>query len=608
MRPVEGTLLGNRYKLTSRIAVGGMGEVWKGVDSVLGREVAAKILKDEYLSESTFLARFRAEAQNMGRVSDPGIAGVYDYGDEQGSPYLVMEYVPGEALSAIIERSAPLSETDTLSIVTQAAQALGAAHKVGVIHRDIKPGNILMTPDFRVKITDFGIARVTDQAPLTKTGQVMGTAQYLAPEQATGKGSGPGSDLYALGIIAYEALAGQRPFTGDSQVAIAIAQVNQQHPPLPDTVSEPLRRFVDCLLEKKPERRPSDAFKVAKAAEALSAGDIAGAEELVPQMRHGAAASEALTQVFNNPEPVATTKAIPVTSSNDATQVYPNGAAAGLAGAGAAGAGAAAANTGQFEPDDPQNQDLEKDKQSNKGRVLIWILAIVALLAVGSLLWFFLGGGNAEPEPEPSTSAPTSEAARTIEIDKNDYIGLTESSATQNLENKGLEVDTTEINSDRAAGTVADVGEGDNGYTFEEGDTVTLYISAGPAEQPQEPASDSGSDPGLGNDSETSSDSGSSSDSQDQGSDSGSDSGGSDTGSDSGSSSNSSSDSESSSGSGSEGSSETSGESDSSGSGDSADSSGGSNPGNGTDGSGDNPGSASSSDASGNPGGNNGND
>lgn len=608
MRPVEGTLLGNRYKLTSRIAVGGMGEVWKGVDSVLGREVAAKILKDEYLSESTFLARFRAEAQNMGRVSDPGIAGVYDYGDEDGSPYLVMEYVPGEALSAIIERSAPLSETDTLSIVTQAAQALGAAHKVGVIHRDIKPGNILMTPDFRVKITDFGIARVTDQAPLTKTGQVMGTAQYLAPEQATGKGSGPGSDLYALGIIAYEALAGQRPFTGDSQVAIAIAQVNQQHPPLPDTVSEPLRRFVDCLLEKKPERRPSDAFKVAKAAEALSAGDIAGAEELVPQMRHGAAASEALTQVFNNPEPAATTKTLPVTSSNDATQVYPNGAAAGIVGAGAAGAGAAAANTGQLDPNDPQNQDLEKDKQSNKGRVLIWILAIIALIAVGSLLWFFLGGGNAEPEPEPSTSAPTSEAAKTIEIDKNDYIGLTESSATQNLENKGLEVETTDINSDRAAGTVADVGEGDNGYTFEEGDTVTLYISAGPAEQPEEPASDSGSDSGLGNDSESSSDSGSSSDSQDQGSDSGSDSANSDTGSDSETSSNSSSDSETSSESDSSSSTDTSGETDSSGSGDSADASGGSNPNSGNDGAGSNSGSASSSDASGNPNGNNGNE
>ena len=608
MRPVEGTLLGNRYKLTSRIAVGGMGEVWKGVDSVLGREVAAKILKDEYLSESTFLARFRAEAQNMGRVSDPGIAGVYDYGDEDGSPYLVMEYVPGEALSAIIERSAPLSETDTLSIVTQAAQALGAAHKVGVIHRDIKPGNILMTPDFRVKITDFGIARVTDQAPLTKTGQVMGTAQYLAPEQATGKGSGPGSDLYALGIIAYEALAGQRPFTGDSQVAIAIAQVNQQHPPLPDTVSEPLRRFVDCLLEKKPERRPSDAFKVAKAAEALSAGDIAGAEELVPQMRHGAAASEALTQVFNNPEPAATTKTLPVTSSNDATQVYPNGAAAGIVGAGAAGAGAAAANTGQLDPNDPQNQDLEKDKQSNKGRVLIWILAIIALIAVGSLLWFFLGGGNAEPEPEPSTSAPTSEAAKTIEIDKNDYIGLSESSATQNLENKGLEVDTTDINSDRAAGTVADVGEGENGYTFEEGDTVTLYISAGPAEQPEEPASDSGSDSGLGNDSESSSDSDSASDSQDQGSDSGSDSANSDTGSDSETSSNSSSDSETSSESDSSSSTDTSGETDSSGSGDSADASGGSNPNSGNDGAGSNSGSASSSDASGNPNGNNGNE
>ena len=527
MRPVEGTLLGNRYKLTSRIAVGGMGEVWKGVDSVLGREVAAKILKDEYLSESTFLARFRAEAQNMGRVSDPGIAGVYDYGDEQGSPYLVMEYVPGEALSAIIERSAPLSETDTLSIVSQAAQALGAAHKVGVIHRDIKPGNILMTPDFRVKITDFGIARVTDQAPLTKTGQVMGTAQYLAPEQATGKGSGPGSDLYALGIIAYEALAGQRPFTGDSQVAIAIAQVNQQHPPLPDTVSEPMRRFVDCLLEKKPDRRPSDAMKVAKAAEALSAGDVAGAEELLPQMRHGNAASEALTQVFNNPEPVPTTKAMPVTASNDATQVYPNGAAA----AGAAGAGAA--GEGEL---DPQNQDVE-NKASNKGRVLIWILAIIALIAVGSLLWYFLGGNNAEPEPDPSTSAPTSQAPSTIEIDPNDYIGLTEASATQNLENKGLEVDTTTIDSDRAAGTVADVGEGDNGYTFEEGDTVTLYISGGPVEAPEETGSDSGSDPGLGNDSGSNSDSDSgssgSSSSSSQGSDSGSEGSQSNSGSDS---------------------------------------------------------------------------
>ena len=527
MRPVEGTLLGNRYKLTSRIAVGGMGEVWKGVDSVLGREVAAKILKDEYLSESTFLARFRAEAQNMGRVSDPGIAGVYDYGDEQGSPYLVMEYVPGEALSAIIERSAPLSETDTLSIVSQAAQALGAAHKVGVIHRDIKPGNILMTPDFRVKITDFGIARVTDQAPLTKTGQVMGTAQYLAPEQATGKGSGPGSDLYALGIIAYEALAGQRPFTGDSQVAIAIAQVNQQHPPLPDTVSEPLRRFVDCLLEKKPDRRPADAMKVAKAAEALSAGDVAGAEELLPQMRHGNAASEALTQVFNNPEPVPTTKAMPVTASNDATQVYPNGAeAAGAAGAGAAGDGEL----------DPQNQDVE-NKASNKGRVLIWILAIISLIAVGSLLWYFLGGNNAEPEPDPSTSAPTSQAPSTIEIDPNDYIGLTEASATQNLENKGLEVDTTTIDSDRAAGTVADVGEGDNGYTFEEGDTVTLYISGGPVEAPEETGSDSGSDPGLGNDSGSNSDSDSgssgSSSSSSQGSDSGSEGSQSNSGSDS---------------------------------------------------------------------------
>src|SRR5699024_6528384 len=172
-------------------------------------------------------------------------------------------------------------------------------------------------------------------------------------------------------------------------------------------------------------------------------------------------------------------------------------------------AGAGAAGDGEL---DPQNQDVE-NKASNKGRVLIWILAIIALIAVGSLLWYFLGGNNAEPEPDPSTSAPTSQAPSTIEIDPNDYIGLTEASATQNLENKGLEVDTTTIDSDRAAGTVADVGEGDNGYTFEEGDTVTLYISGGPVEAPEETGSDSGSDPGLGNDSGSKSDSGADSES-----------------------------------------------------------------------------------------------
>src|SRR5699024_6722250 len=165
--------------------------------------------------------------------------------------------------------------------------------------------NILVTPDFRVKLTDFGIARVTDQAPLTKTGQVMGTAQYLAPEQATGKGSTPKSDLYSLGIIMYEALAGRRPFTGDSQVAIAIAQVNTAPPELPTTVSEPIRRLVDSLLSKKHEMRPESGEAVATAARALRNGDVAAAEAAVPQMIAGAAAAatahEAVTRAFNQP-------------------------------------------------------------------------------------------------------------------------------------------------------------------------------------------------------------------------------------------------------------------------------------------------------------------
>src|SRR5699024_1976992 len=184
----------------------------------------------------------------------------------------------------------------------------------------------------------------------------------------------------------------------------------------------------------------------------------------------------------------------------------------------------------------PQNQDVE-NKASNKGRVLIWILAIIALIAVGSLLWYFLGGNNAEPEPDPSTSAPTSQVPSTIVHDTNDCNELTEASAPQNPEKKGLEVATTTIDSDRAAGTVADVGEGDHGYTFEVGDTVTLYISGGPVEAPEETGSDSGSDPGLGNDSGSNSDSDSgssgSSSSSSHGSDSGSEGSQSNSGSDS---------------------------------------------------------------------------
>ncbi|HJD51181.1 MAG TPA: serine/threonine protein kinase, partial [Candidatus Rothia avistercoris] len=180
MRPSVDVTLGGRYTLTERIAIGGMGEVWKARDKVLGRTVAVKILKEEYTGDPGFLERFRAEARHTALLNHPGVANVFDYGEEDGSAYLVMELVPGEPLSNIIERDKQLPADRILNIMAQTARALAAAHAQGLVHRDVKPGNLIITPDERVKVTDFGIARLADQVPLTATGQVMGTAQYLA--------------------------------------------------------------------------------------------------------------------------------------------------------------------------------------------------------------------------------------------------------------------------------------------------------------------------------------------------------------------------------------------------------------------------------------------
>lgn len=459
MRPQKGTRLGSRYELTGRIAVGGMGEVWRGKDTVLDREVAAKIMKEEYRTEPGFLARFKSEARSMGSVSHPGIAAVYDYGEEDGAPYLVMEYVPGEALSTILERNGGLPEGDALEIVAQAAEALNAAHNAGVVHRDIKPGNLLITPDFKVKITDFGIARVADQAPLTKTGQVMGTAQYLAPEQATGKGSRPQSDLYSLGVILYEALAGVRPFTGESQVEIAIAQVNRKHPPLPQSVSEPVRRLVDATLSKKPEGRPESGKALATAARALIAGDVAAAEAAVPQMNpRPETASEAVTRVFNQPAPTQATQVLPQTAVNPVVE-------------------------------DPEagTSDVEEPQKKSKGAAIaIVVLSILAIAAIAWAVWQF-AKTDEEPNPEATATATPTEENKTVTINPDDYVGQTATTAERNLENLGLKVKHVDVESSEPSGRVVSVREGNQGYTFEEGDTVTIEVSTGPSEPEPKP-------------------------------------------------------------------------------------------------------------------------
>jgi serine/threonine-protein kinase len=277
MKPLAGQLYGGRYRLVSLIATGGMGEVWMATDEVILRDIAIKILRPEYLSDPNFLERFRTEARHAAMVNHEGIANVFDYGEDGGSAYLVMEKVPGESLAKVLETETSLPERKVLNIIAQTARALYAAHTQGLVHRDVKPGNLLITPDNDVKITDFGIARVADQVNLTATGQVMGTVQYLAPEQATGKPATASTDIYALGVVAYEALAGRRPFTGESQMAIAMSHINDAPPALPEFVSPAVAALVMNCLAKKPEDRPANGLVLAQRAEALLNGTAAPA-------------------------------------------------------------------------------------------------------------------------------------------------------------------------------------------------------------------------------------------------------------------------------------------------------------------------------------------
>jgi serine/threonine-protein kinase len=431
-----------------------MGEVWQATDLVIGRTVALKILKDEYLGDPGFLERFRAEARHAALVNHEGIANVFDYGEEDGSAYLVMELVPGEALSTMIEREHTLPVDKVLDIVAQTANALQAAHAVGLVHRDIKPGNLLITPDGRVKITDFGIARIADQVPLTATGQVMGTVQYLSPEQASGHPASPSTDIYSLGIVAYECLAGRRPFTGESQVAIAMAHINEQPPALPGDVPEPVAALVMSCIAKKPAERPATAANLARAAQALRRGDVAAATVAVP------AIAGAGTVAFNPPQG----------QGNDAATAL-------------IGTQAGAVTGGPRTPNSPVDG---ADEEPKKKRAWIWWLVIgIVVLVVAGVIAAFAFNGNGTPEPTKSattrsatpkpsnTPTPTPSDTR-IPVNAADYAGMQATDAQARLQQLGLGADIVDgdpASSQAQVGTVQSISPTGN---LEPGSTVTI--------------------------------------------------------------------------------------------------------------------------------------
>jgi serine/threonine protein kinase len=283
---LPGEVLDDRYRLDHRLATGGMGDVWRATDTVLGRPVAVKVMLPALLTDPGFTARFQAEARMMATLRHPGVVQVYDYGRTTVASgdvvYLVMTYVDGEPLSRRLAAAGRLPVAETLRIVAQTADALQAVHQSGIVHRDVKPANLLVQPDGNVVLVDFGVARSAAATKLTGTGHVVGTALYMAPEQISGESISGTTDVYALGALTFHCIAGHPPFEGANALQIAFQQVHDEPPPLPEDVPAAVRALVSRAMAKQPTDRFPDAAAFAEAARAaLTAPDADAPTEVV---------------------------------------------------------------------------------------------------------------------------------------------------------------------------------------------------------------------------------------------------------------------------------------------------------------------------------------
>ena len=478
----EGIRLGGRYRLENWIATGGMGEVWRAHDETLGRAVAVKLLRAQYASDPAFVQRFRTEARNTAMLSHPGIATVYDYGEMSGrgeeaggSAYLVMELVRGEPLSAVLARRGHLTVEETLDVVGQSAAALDAAHRAGVVHRDIKPGNLLVADRGPhgaaiIKVTDFGIARATDAVPLTQTGTVLGTAWYLSPEQAAGKEASPAGDIYSLGVVAYECLAGHRPFDGPTPVAVLLAHQRDTAPPLPTPVPRPVSELVLAMMARSPEDRPASAGELSRAAsrlrEAVMAGRVTGATTGTRSLGAGGATT------------------LPLTGTGGRTAVLPSPGARPMPGA--------RLPAGRPLPTAPSPGGLHGADPVRRRSLRVPLIGLVLLLAlVLAALLSSRGssgkGGSPSPSVSPQASrtpSPTSSSTTPpgVQVVAADYIGRPLSEVRSALRAKGLSVSISGSELRRA--TVVAVSP--NG-TVPAGSTITVSTTSPPTTSPPTP-------------------------------------------------------------------------------------------------------------------------
>ncbi len=438
---MTGQLLSNRYLVGERIGVGGMAEVYQGQDTVLGRIVAIKVMLPQYAEDPSFTARFRQEAAAAANLQSPYIVNVYDWGQDPKSSFIVMEYVRGSDLKTAIKERGSINQRKVAEIGSQVAQALSVAHGLDIIHRDIKPQNIMVQPDGNVKVMDFGIARAKNSM-MDKTDAVLGTAHYISPEQAQGKDLSPASDIYSLGVVLYEAVTGQLPFDGPDAVSVAMKQVNET-PARPSELLPSINPDLEAIIMKAMSKKPEDRFVTALEMRQALNNFLAGRSVNLGGFTEAETAviAEAGTQVISPVKPAYAVDKTGVMNPSDVNNINRNG-------------------TRQRSY---RNNDDGKKNGSKKRGALIAVGAIAAVAIIALLGFLFLGKG---------CSGAGSEVP--------DVTGKSLEEATQIIEDAGFKVGTVDYIYDEKVPADSVISQTPRGGTHQEAGTrITLTVSQG---------------------------------------------------------------------------------------------------------------------------------